>query len=609
MSTTEHPAAAAWKRETEKQLGVIIVGGELHAQVDALHQALIDNPGFNIYQRGGGLVEIVFIPSKNNSEKISPADGTTSIVYVSATRLRDKGTRHAIWSKYDERMKGYKYVDCPKDVSETLLARNEWKDVRVLNCIQHCPTILPDGTLIMQPGYNSALGIFFWFDAWLQLEDEPSLAGAQKALEFLENWISEIPFRDDASRSCYLASIFTGIIRGQLSSAPIFAIDSSIAGAGKTLLAIGSSLVLNGYPPAVITQPREDSEARKVIFSALSAGDPIIVVDNVRQFGGDVWCAITTSDTYRDRLLGQSKMISVSTRVLIYITGINPVYYADVVRRLLNIRLEPATERPEERTFKKDFKTWTLGNRQSLINAAMIIMRAHILAGSPDCGLKPFGGFEEWSSRVRAPLVWSGATDPCETRARVEAIDPDREQLGTLLDAWWHDYQDNEVLVNQFISDAASGKCSDEFRDIAHAIAPDGTRINSRKLGKKISAWEGRVCDGLKIIRGSMFRRAQRWKLQKLDGVSFESNESYSITNIGNCQTNTEHTATDTHTNAQTHTAITEACTGLSITPEELLQKFSSDDIADIESGRMTADDLLTWAQHYSMLHVEQSDK
>jgi len=77
-----------------------------------------------------------------------------------------------------------------------------------------------------------------------------------------------------------------------------------------------------------------------------------------------------------------------------------------------------------------------------VIAAALTILRAHIVAGSPGAReLSPFGSFEQWSEWVRGALVWLGEADPCRTRKYVQADDPAYEAAASLFAAIHADRQ------------------------------------------------------------------------------------------------------------------------------------------------------------------------
>jgi hypothetical protein len=101
--------------------------------------------------------------------------------------------------------------------------------------------------------------------------------------------------------------------------------------------------------------------------------------------------------------------------------------------------MDAAMERPEDRKFDLDLRGYVLKMRRTLVSAALTIVRAFVVA--PDRqevlgNLPPYNGFEHWSERVRAALVWLGEADPCETRDAIRDEDPVTNSLATLIAAW-----------------------------------------------------------------------------------------------------------------------------------------------------------------------------
>src|SRR5262249_3875877 len=107
----------------------------------------------------------------------------------------------------------------------------------------------------------------------------------------------------------------------------------------------------------------------------------------------------------------------------------------DTPRRVLPIRLESPLERPEERTGFRypNLRAHVLANRGPLLSAALTILRAYCVAGRPDQGLTPWGGFEGWSDLVRNTVVWCGLPDRGVTRAvRQRGSSPEPAALADL---------------------------------------------------------------------------------------------------------------------------------------------------------------------------------
>jgi hypothetical protein len=67
--------------------------------------------------------------------------------------------------------------------------------------------------------------------------------------------------------------------------------------------------------------------------------------------------------------------------------------------------------------------------------AVLTVLRAWHMAGTT-IGVTPMGSFEEWSYRVRQPLLWLDRDDPCDSIATVRENDPSRDALLAVLLEW-----------------------------------------------------------------------------------------------------------------------------------------------------------------------------
>ena len=86
-------------------------------------------------------------------------------------------------------------------------------------------------------------------------------------------------------------------------------------------------------------------------------------------------------------------------------------------------------ESPENRTFSRpQLPEFLKNNRRELVISALTILRAYHVAGRPSQNIPAWGGFDDWSARIREPLVWLGLADPCNIREFVLADDPEREE-------------------------------------------------------------------------------------------------------------------------------------------------------------------------------------
>jgi hypothetical protein len=110
----------------------------------------------------------------------------------------------------------------------------------------------------------------------------------------------------------------------------------------------------------------------------------------------------------------------------IYANGNNLVIAGDLTRRTLLSSLDARCEQPELRTFGADVTQAAYSNRGTLVVAGLTVLRAWYLArqGGESLKAESFGGFEEWSQRIREPLLWLGQADPCVTVSKVRENDP-----------------------------------------------------------------------------------------------------------------------------------------------------------------------------------------
>lgn len=135
-----------------------------------------------------------------------------------------------------------------------------------------------------------------------------------------------------------------------------------------------------------------------------------------------------------------------------------------------------------------------------------------------------FGGFEDWSDQIRAPLLRLGMDDPYMTRESIVVSDPDRESLTEILITWHLLFsrglpQTLKELVS-FISKAPSmrGSTSPAYAELTQLFCNVASRwgereiIDMRRLGEWCSGHAGRVIDGLSLRKDAKkLRGAAMW--------------------------------------------------------------------------------------------------
>jgi hypothetical protein len=217
---------------------------------------------------------------------------------------------------------------------------------------------------------------------------------------------------------------------------PLFLFDANVRGAGKGLLFDLAAVIATGRGFARTPHPTDKEETRKLIMAIALAGDATVMLDNVAgEFGNSALEAALTSTMWRDRILGESKVIELPLTPLWVATGNNVILTNDMPRRVAPIRLRSPLENPEDRT---DFQhrrllRWAERERGRLLAAAIVLLRGYWAAGKPNQHLTNWGSYEGWSDLVRAAVVWVGLPDPVEARKTIAKQDPTVNALKAIM--------------------------------------------------------------------------------------------------------------------------------------------------------------------------------
>jgi len=496
--------------------------GKLPEVVDQAEAALIAAK-LRIYQRAGYLVRVVqrAQPSVRNYKR--PA-GALGIITVDAPFLIESFTRAARWEKWNARSEKWQRCNAPEQSAATYIARvGHWRLPQLWSAIS-APTLRPDGTVLQEPGYDADMQS--WYDPcgikFPNIAEAPTKDDAIEALKKLRAWLCTFPFVGGVDESVAFSLALTALVRRSLPAAPLGAITAPVMSSGKTLLADGVAILATGISAPAMKYAETDEETTKTMLAVLAEGDQVVLIDNVeRPLSGDTLCAVLTSETYRQRVLGRTEMMSVPTTTLFMATGNHLVIAGDLRTRTLLCRLDPKVEHPEQRQFEAEFREWTTSRRPELVAAGLTIMRAFIATGqSVQDHCKTWGRFERWSDMVRAPLIWLDCADPCESLADLEREDPERLELARMMDAWQEVFNDVAHTAREAVQAATTSITAQELhfdlvlRDVCKDR--DGT-LNSKRLGHWLRAHAGRLVGGKKIVKGGEKDHTVLWKVEAMN--------------------------------------------------------------------------------------------
>lgn len=487
--------------------------GERHRTVDETIKILRERG--DLYERSGELVRIC----------------GNHIIAVDECWLLDYLARHIRFFRFKPH--GDDWLRCETDppgwLSKIIVAKSGERSLPELTGIITAPTLRLDGSLLDQPGFDAETGLFLHPNEWPAIPDHPTPDQLRKAWHVLWHPFAEFPYASQEDCGATVAAILTATVRRTLPRAPAISFDAPSAGSGKTLLATCIA-ELAGGEVAVIPECREEEELRKRLLSSLRAGQPSILLDNVKgHFASSALEAFLTDDHYSDRLLGVSQMLRLPTNVLVLISGNNFVPRGDLWRRIITARIDAKAEHAERRSFALDVRRHCKKHRVALVSAALTLLRGFILAGQPRSTPDRLASFEAWDELIRQCVLWLAKSeiallgDPASSIATAKEREPERQKLAKFLDsvaAVMGAAQDGcRWRTGDLIQKAINAPIVDEhaqaLHDVLLEIAGERHSINPRILGRWIERHTDNRCNGLYVTRAGERCRAALWRLEK----------------------------------------------------------------------------------------------
>jgi putative DNA primase/helicase len=462
--------------------------GRIAAVIEEAEAALIAC-GVPIFERAGVLVEPIVstLPASHRRE--------TDVVLL--RRLAPENVIYLLnryaagFAKWDVRKKDLVAINPPREIAMGLLAKGRWRFPNVAGVIT-TPTMRPDGSLLVEPGYDKATQLYLMPDRGLgalAIPDEPSRNDALAALAFLDALLDEFPFVTPIDRSVGLSALMAPVLRGAFDVGPFHLFRAPRMGSGKSYLMEIVSTIVSGQACPVIAYVKSREEMEKRLGALILEGATIISLDNVEEdVGGELLCMIATQQTIKIRILGLSEMKTCRWRGMIGGNGNNINVRSDMARRTLIANLDAGLERPEQRRFRSDPVGLAGENRGAYVAAILTIARAWRVAETQGAlrgagtvaGATPLASYSEWSKAVRLPLVWLGREDPVKSMDEAFEDDPERAQAKALFELTLE-------LLPSVLADGSSAVF--DARKLASA-APGDQALYALLLGR-CAEWNG----------------------------------------------------------------------------------------------------------------------
>lgn len=516
---------------------LVVVGPDEKRVNDQALDALADHP--ELYRRGSVLVHVV--RDERPHRRISGPQDAPRIVAVPNALLREMLAECVDFRK----AKGEGElvpVSPPASCVRALAARGQWPLLRPLEAVTQTPLLLPDGSILQEPGYDRTTGIYFLPKVeFPRISDHPSTEESNAALALLREAVCDFPFARERHLSAFLAAVLTILSRHAFSGpAPLILVDANTRGSGKGLLVDLICRIATGQDVARMAYARGEDEQRKAILALALEGRRVALIDNVTgSFGSGTLDAALTATSWSDRILGVSKAATVPLTIVWFATGNNVVVVGDTMRRCLYIRLESPDEHPERRQGFRHPRLleWVDTRRAELTAAGLTLLRAYIAAGRPDQGLPAWGSFESWSDLIRNCLVWLGLPDPGETRRDLyDSASSEDAILRSLVLGLEEVLQgvDGGCGTAREILQVLRGGGETRYAALRDALAElvprrgEGDLPSTAQLGSVLKRYQGRVLDGRVIDKAGpgKTKRGVLWCVKDVQGDAGDAGDA-----------------------------------------------------------------------------------
>jgi DNA polymerase-1 len=469
--------------------------------------AAVNEPAPFLFRFGGTLVRL----ERDEHGTLVPVDLTADRLRYTLARCANfyKRTAH---DGTDRRVVGRP----PNWLVADLLATPE-PPLPVLRRIVSVPVFAPDGTLVCEPGFYPATGIYYDPAPGLVVppvsprptDDEVARARAL----LLNDLLVDFPFVSAADRAHAVGLLLLPFVRELIDGpTPLHMIEAPTEGSGKGLLAAVALLPAVGERVGLLAPGRDADEWRKSITSVLRAGHQAVLIDNItRPLDSAELAAALTATTWEDRLLGRSELLRLPVRCVWVATANNPVFSRELARRTVRIRIDPKVDMPWKRCgFKHPaLVAWARQHRGELVWAALTLTQNWLARGRPAPSVPGLGSFEAWTSVVGGILASAGIDGFLDNLDEFyETVVSDVARWRAFADLWWERYRDEPVLARELVSLALEADLDVRGKD---------DRAQARSLGKQLERMRERVIGEYRLEHAGTDRtNAVRWRLRRV---------------------------------------------------------------------------------------------
>lgn len=409
---------------------------------------------------------------------------------------------------------------------EALMGRSE--AFSVLDRVSRTPFVRPDGTLCSSSGYDTDTRTVVLPGSGmdgLSVQEEPTADHAKAAVSvLLDDWLCDMPFKSQQDRANALALVLTPFIRGSVPLVPMAVVSGLAPSSGKGLLVQCVSMLASGETAPLMGVVENEDEMRKQVTSALMQSSDFIALDETHEIKSEVLQRALTSITWRDRILGSSRMVDCMNRATWVAMGNHVRVTGDMFRRVYWIELAPRVEKPEDRDASQfrhpDLLGWTQSNRALLACSALTVIRAWYAAGKPHTPRgASMGSFESWDRLMHDILSYAGVQgflgNLSERRKETDTFSGYwGAHLRWLKETFGKDFFTTSQVRAKVLSDQEGFEAPPDYSKLPDITTPHWTRSMGQMYGQVKERW----FDGLRLVKdGTAHTKTTKWRVDEIE--------------------------------------------------------------------------------------------
>lgn len=352
--------------------------------------------------------------------------------------------------------------------------------LRHLRAVIHVPVPRANGTLITKPGYDELSQLLYLPDVELnvpRVSNSPTELDMKRAFNLLTDMIGDFPFVTGHDEANYVGFLLTPLLREMVPGPyKLTAIGAPSPGSGKSFLAAAARTVHGGVFRSEM--PDSDVELAKTIAGVLTCTTaPVVQFDNVTGIlKSSKLAGLLTSREYSDRLLGSTNERKMVNDRVWCVTGNNLLLGGDMVRRTVQITIDPKMPNPETRTefAIADFDGWVHVKRGQLVWALLTLVSNWVAKGKPLVSSGTSDSYKGITEALRGILTAAGITGVYDhLDSRRVTVGADDQEWCTFLEAAHRVFGTETWTVKHLLSQMANPVSTfggDEFAERAEKL-------------------------------------------------------------------------------------------------------------------------------------------